>query len=195
MPHDKRTFFRAFLRSPQVVASVIPSSSFVERRVVHAADVTRAGVAVELGGGVGGITRSLLHTMGPQARLLVMERTDRFVEVLKRIDDSRLEIVHGCASTIVAQLARRNLPAADAVVSGIPFSTMPNALGAEIIAAVYDALAPGGRFVAYQLSDRVVRYARPLLGEPAIEYEFRNVPPLRVFTWQKAGGLRKTNGL
>ncbi|MCI0517011.1 MAG: methyltransferase type 12 [Woeseiaceae bacterium] len=195
MLHDNRTFLRAFLRSPQVVASVIPSSSFVERRVVRAADVSRAGVVVELGGGVGGITRSLLQAMGPQARLLVIERTDRFVEVLKRIDDSRIEIVHGCASSIVAQLARRKRPAADAVVSGIPFSTMPKALGAEIISAVHDALAPGGRFVAYQLSDRVVRYARPLLGEPAIEYEFRNVPPLRIFTWHKAGSPRKSNGI
>jgi phosphatidylethanolamine/phosphatidyl-N-methylethanolamine N-methyltransferase len=189
MSHDHWTFFQAFLRSPQVVASVIPSSSFVERRVVRAADAARAGVVVELGGGTGGITRSLLQAIGAHSRLLVIERTAKFVETLQRIDDDRLEVVHGCASSIATELKRRGYPAADAVISGIPFSTMPKTLALEIIAAVYEALASGGRFVAYQVSDRVAEYTRPLMGEPAVEFELRNVPPLRLFTWRK-----KANG-
>jgi phospholipid N-methyltransferase len=180
------TFFQAFLRSPQIVASVIPSSSFVERRVVRAADAMTAGIVVELGGGTGGITRSLLKAAGSHSRLLVIERTAEFIEHLRSIGDSRLEVVHGCASSIGAELKRRGYPAVDSVISGIPFSTMPAALGTQIIAAVYDALAPGGRFVAYQFTDRVADYARPLMGKPAVEYELCNVPPLRLFTWRKA---------
>lgn len=185
MPNDNWTFFQAFLRSPQVVASVVPSSPFVERRVVRAADAERARVVVELGGGTGGITRSLLKAMSPDTRVLVIERTGKFVEHLRLIDDSRLEVIHGCASSIGTELARRGCPGADSVISGIPFSTMPKALGKEIIAAVYDALVPGGRFVAYQFTDRVADYARPVMGAPTIEYEFVNVPPLRLFTWRK----------
>ena len=194
MRNDNWIFFQAFLRSPQVVASVIPSSSFVERRVVRAADAMRASVVVELGGGTGGITRSLLKATGSHSRLLVIERTAEFIEHLRMIDDSRLDVVHGCASSIGAELQRRGYPAADSVISGIPFSTMPEALGVEIIAAVYDALAPGGRFVAYQFTDRVVDYARPMMGAPAVEYELCNVPPLRLFTWRKEGTSRRTNG-
>jgi phospholipid N-methyltransferase len=185
MPNDNWTFFQAFLRSPQVVASMVPSSSFVERRVVRAAAVETASVVVELGGGTGGITRSLLNASGSHSRLLVIERTAEFIEHLRSIGDSRLEVVHGCASSIGAELRHRGHPAADSVISGIPFSTMPKALGKEIIAAVYDALAPGGRFVAYQFTDRVADYARPVMGAPVIEYELCNVPPLRLFTWRK----------
>ena len=191
MPNDNWTFFQAFLRSPQIVASVIPSSSFVERRVVRAADAMRASVVVELGGGTGGITRSLLRATGSHSRLLVIERTAEFIEHLRMIDDSRLSVVHGCASSIGVELERRGYPAADSVISGIPFSTMPASLGTEIIAAVHDALAPGGRFVAYQFTDRVVDYARPVMGTPAVEYEFCNVPPLRLFTWRKGGASRR----
>jgi phosphatidylethanolamine/phosphatidyl-N-methylethanolamine N-methyltransferase len=194
MPNDNWIFFQAFLRSPQVVASVIPSSSFVERRVVRAADAMRAGVVVELGGGTGGITRSLLKATGSHSRLLVIERTAEFIEHLRSIDDSRLDVVHGCASSIGAELQRRGYPGADSVISGIPFSTMPETLGSKIIAAVYDALIPGGRFVAYQFTDRVADYARPLMGEPTVEYELCNVPPLRLFTWRKEGRSRSTNG-
>ena len=193
MPNDNWTFFQAFLRSPQVVASVIPSSSFVERRVVRAADPMRAGVVVELGGGTGGITRSLLKATGSHSRLLVIERTAEFIEHLRSIDDSRLDVVHGCASSIGAELQRRGYRSADSVISGIPFSTMPETLGTKIIEAVYDALTPGGRFVAYQFTDRVADYARPLMGEPSVEYELYNVPPLRLFTWRKEGRSRTRN--
>ena len=194
MRHDNWTFFQAFLRSPQVVASVIPSSSFVERRVVRAADATRARVLVELGGGTGGITRALLKAMDPQSSLLVLERTARFVDKLRAINDPRLDVVHGCASSIGAELQSRGLGAADAVISGIPFSTMPKPLASEIVAAVHDALAPAGVFVAYQFTDRVADYTRPVMGKPAIEFELCNVPPLRLFTWRKDDRAQQSNG-
>lgn len=194
MRHDNWTFFQAFLRSPQVVASVIPSSSFVERRVVRAADATQARVLVELGGGTGGITRALLAAMGSQSRLLVIERTARFVDKLRAINDPRLDVIHGCASSISEELEGRGLGAADAVISGIPFSTLPKDLASDIVDAVHDALAPGGVFVAYQFTDRVAEYTRPVMGKPAIEFELCNVPPLRLFTWRKDARPQQSNG-
>ena len=192
MPNENWTFFQAFIKSPRVVASVIPSSSFLERRVVRAADLANADMIVELGGGTGGVTRALLKAMAPEARLLVIERTADFISKLRRIDDPRLDVVHGCASTIGAELQRRGLAAADAVVSGIPFSTMPRSLAGAIAAAVHAALTPGGRFVAYQFTDRVADYSRPVMGRPEVELVLRNVPPVRIFTWRK-GSARRVN--
>jgi phospholipid N-methyltransferase len=185
MLSDNWTFFQAFLRSPRVVAAVMPSSSFLEQRIVKAADPATAHVLVELGGGTGGLTRSLLKAMGPQAHLLVIERTGEFIDNLEGIDDPRLDVVHGCASSIGAELQRRGFEKADAVVSGIPFSTMSRTLGKEIVTAVHESLAAGGRFVAYQYSDRVADFARPIMGKPEVRHELRNVPPVRVFTWHK----------
>ncbi|MGH8224281.1 MAG: class I SAM-dependent methyltransferase [Woeseiaceae bacterium] len=190
MANENWTFFQAFLKAPRVVASVIPSSPFLERRVVRAANPGSASVVVELGGGTGGLTRALLKAMSPHSRLLVIERTAEFVEKLEHIDDPRLEVVHGCASSIAAELERRGYAAADAVVSGIPFSTLPKALAAGIASAVNAALAPGGRFVAYQFTDRVVDFTRPVMGKPDVELEFRNVPPVKVYTWRKLGAPR-----
>ena len=180
------TFFQAFLRSPRVVASMIPSSPFLERRIVTAAALERAGVVVELGAGTGGTTRAMLSAMRRDARLIAIERTAEFVEPLQRIDDPRLTVINGCASTIVEQLQSLGLDHADAVVSGIPFSTMPPELAATIAREVYRALAPHGRFVAYQFTDKVADFARPVFGEPKIEHELRNVPPLKVFIWERA---------
>ena len=46
-------------------------------------------------------------------------------------------------------IEEHDLEAPDVVLSGIPFSTMPQDLGIEILQGVHDALAPGGRFIAY----------------------------------------------
>jgi phosphatidylethanolamine/phosphatidyl-N-methylethanolamine N-methyltransferase len=185
MGSENWTFFRAFLKSPRIVASVIPSSTFLERRVVKAACPATARTVVELGAGTGGITRSLLRAIHGTARLLVIERTTEFVEKLEQIHDSRLDVVHGCASSIDVEMKRHGYPPADVVISGIPFSTLHEELALKIISAVHEALVPGGRFVAYQISRRVVDYVEPVMGPPEVEHELRNVPPLRVFVWQK----------
>jgi phospholipid N-methyltransferase len=178
-------FARAFLRSPRVVASVVPSSPLVERRVVQAAEAERSRVIVEFGGGTGGTTRALLRGLPRDGRLVVIERTRDFIRGLERIGDPRLIVAHDCASTVETQLARHGFAGADAIVSGIPFSTLPESLARRIVDALYAALVPGGRFVAYQFTDKVAEYARPLLGEPKVELAFWNVPPVRVFTWTK----------
>jgi phosphatidylethanolamine/phosphatidyl-N-methylethanolamine N-methyltransferase len=178
-------FFRAFLRSPRVVASLVPSSPFLERRLVASAELANAEVAVELGSGTGGTTRAMLSAIPPGGRLLAFETTRELAETLDSLDDERLTVVNGCASTIGSELARHGLDGADAVVSGIPFSTLPRELAEDIIRQVHRALRPGGRFVAYQVSRRVAHYARPVFGAPHVERELRNVPPLHVFTWRK----------
>ncbi len=185
MPNETWRFFQAFMKSPRVVASVVPSSAFLKRRIVEAAGLPRARVVVELGAGTGGTTISLLEAMAEDSRLIAIERTADFVPGLEAIDDERFEVVHGCASSIGEQLASRGYAGADAVVSGIPFSTMPAELCQKIVEAIHDSLTPGGRFVAYQFSDAVDRYMRPVMGEPTIRHELLNVPPMRVFTWEK----------
>jgi phospholipid N-methyltransferase len=185
MPNETWRFFQAFMKSPRVVASVVPSSAFLKRRIVEAAGLPRARVVVELGAGTGGTTLSLLEAMAESSHLIAIERTADFVPGLEAIDDARFEVVHGCASSIGRVLSERGHGGADAVISGIPFSTMPPELCREIVEAIHDSLTPGGRFVAYQFTDAVDRYMRPVMGKPAIQHEVLNVPPMRIFTWQK----------
>lgn len=178
-------FFRGFLRQPEVVGSVIPSSRFLERRIVATCALEEARCVVELGPGTGGTTRALLAAMPPQARLLAVDVEPDFVEVLARHDDPRLIARQGSAESIAELLTGNELPAADVVVSGIPFSTIGDEAGRAVIDAVWDNLAPGGRFVAYQFRDRVARVARPRMGEPIAARELRNIPPMHVYCWRK----------
>jgi phospholipid N-methyltransferase len=184
---ERLAFLQGFLRHPAEVGSVIPSSRWLEQRLVRAAGLVRARVIVELGPGTGGTTRALLRAMPAGARLLAVELSEAFAARLPdAVRDSRLLVRHGSAECLSDFLAELQLPAPDVVVSGIPFSTMPAAAGVRVAAAVKQSLAPGGRFVAYQVRPHVARHASPLLGEPACEWEWRNIPPMRVYTWTRS---------
>ena len=91
----------------------------------------------------------------------------------------------GSAQDVRETLSRYGLPAPEAIVSGIPFSTMDRIAGARILEAISSVLAPRGRFVAYQVSTRVADLSRPLLGSERVEVEFLNVPPMRLYRWEK----------
>jgi phospholipid N-methyltransferase len=80
------------------------------------------------------------------------------------------------------------LGAPEVVISGIPFSTMSHSLGSQILMAISLVLAPGGRFVAYQLSKRVACLCQPYLGPGEVGVELFNIPPMRVYRWEKNVG-------
>ncbi|UCE32011.1 MAG: methyltransferase type 12 [Burkholderiales bacterium] len=178
-------FLIGFLRRPMEVASVIPSSRFLEQAIVRACNAARADVIVELGPGTGGTTRALLAALPEHGRLLAIELIPDFAAMLGEIEDNRLRVHCGSAEDIGLALEKAGLPAPDVVVSGIPFSTMPHGTGQRIVGAIRAQLAPGGCFVAYQARDAVARLATPAMGPPRSEMAWLNIPPMRVFRWDK----------
>jgi len=107
------------------------------------------------------------------------------VEFLKTYPDPRLDVYLGSAEHIRRALETLNHSRPDAVVSGIPCSTMPAEVGRKILHEIWSCRLPGGRFVAYQLMRRVTFLAPLLLGDPQVRLELRIVPPLRVYAWRK----------
>lgn len=183
---DDVAFLKGFLQHPDQVGSVIPSSGFLEQRLIRSAALAQARCVVELGPGTGGTTRAFLNAMRIDAHLLAIELSAGFhARLTASIDDPRLLMQLGSAEQVAQFLAARRLPAPDAVISGVPFSTMPAAVGDRIARTVAAVLAPGGRFVAYQVRAHVARYASPYLGSPRTQWEVLNIPPVRVFTWIK----------
>ena len=187
LPDKRLAFFQGFLREPQQVGSVIPSSRFLERRLVKISAVRHARTVVELGPGTGGTTHALLRALPAEAKLLAIEIDPRFAAMLRaEITDTRFIAHAGSAEDIAGSLSAYGLPAPEVVISGIPFSTMPARVGENILRAVWSSLAPGGRFVAYQFRDRVAVLGRHILGRPEVDVELLNVPPMRVYCWRKS---------
>ena len=194
-PDARLAFFQGFLRKPQQVGSVIPSSRFLERRLVALSGAREAKLVVELGPGTGGTTRALLRALPADARLLAIELEPRFAAILRRIGDPRLVVHEGSAEQLQEALRAHGLGAPDAVVSGIPFSTIEPACGRRIAQAIHAALRPGGRFVAYQVRGKVHDVARPVFGRAQVDVELRNIPPMRIYRWCKGERFEEVSRL
>jgi phosphatidylethanolamine/phosphatidyl-N-methylethanolamine N-methyltransferase len=182
---DRIVFLQEFLKHPRQVASIVPSSRFLERRIVELADIRSARTVVELGTGTGGTTRAILEAMAPDAKLLSIEINPQLCALLGRIRDRRLFVHCGNAYELRNALSSYGLAAPEAVVSGIPFSTMQRDTAQRVLETISAALVPGGRFLAYQVSSQVDDLSSPLLGPARVEVEFRNIPPVRLYRWEK----------
>ncbi len=183
---DRVEFLRGFIRKPAQVGSIVPSSRLLEARINRCAAIAQARCVVELGPGTGGTTRAMLRAMPGDARLLAIELDEDFhAHIAAAVRDPRLSLQLGSADQLAEHLKARKLPAPDAIVSGIPFSTMPREVSERIARTISRVLAPGGRFVAYQVRAHVADFLTPHLGAPVMQWEWVNVPPVRVFTWVK----------
>ncbi len=187
-------FFQEFLKHPLQIGSVIPSSQALIKRVTETAQVQNARTIVELGPGTGCTTKAILENMREDARLLSIEINPNFFSIINQIQDSRLIAHLGDARKLKQILADHHLQAPEAVISGIPFSTMSDECGSQIIRAIHEVLAPGGRFVAYQLSKKVISLCSPVMGQERVQFEFMNIPPMRVCCWEKGNGNGNGNG-
>jgi phosphatidylethanolamine/phosphatidyl-N-methylethanolamine N-methyltransferase len=185
---DSLVFFQGFLRRPKQIASVVPSSRFLERRVARLAKLHCARTVVELGPGTGGTTLALLAAMPPRSSLLSIEINPDFIAPLQAIDDCRLTVHQGSAEQLSDILRQHGITSADAVISGIPFSLLQPEGRRRVVETVWSALAPEGRFVAYQVCGRIRTLARPLFGRAQVALELRNFPPLRIYAWSKRDG-------
>ncbi len=180
-PPKWRIFFRQFLKHPGMIGSVIPSSRTLVDAVLEPVDWERARLFVEYGPGVGTFTRPILERMHPDATLIAIDLNLDFVAWLDaQIDDPRLRVVHGSAVDVRRFIREAGHQQADYVLSGLPFSTLPDGVGAAICAETRAALRPGGEFLIYQYSRYVLRLLTPLFGAISERLEWRNIPPCRV---------------
>lgn len=181
-----RVFAQNFFKHPRMLGALLPSSSFVVERLLRQMDWRRAQVVVEYGPGVGTFTTEMLRHMRPDAQLLVIDTNTEFISFLREtIPDRRLTAIHGSAADVQTYLTQRGLSHADYIISGIPFSTMPDAVRQQILDATYAALQPDGAFLVYQYTRAVQRYLSPLFGSIQQDFEWRNLMPVRFFFCRK----------
>jgi len=181
-PSPKWQFLRGFLKNPVMVGSVIPSSRVLIDKMLEPVDWANTRLFVEYGPGVGTFTRPVLDRLSPDATLVTIDTNPDFTRYLKQsIDDPRLVAVSGSAADVEEILAGRNLGSADYVLSGLPFSTLPPGVGDAIAEATAKVIRPGGAFLVYQFSPKVLDFIKPHFAPIKRGFEWINVPPATLF--------------
>jgi phospholipid N-methyltransferase len=175
-------FARNFFRHPRMLGSLVPSSPFLIKRVLRRIDWSTARVIVEYGAGVGTFTAEILRRMRPDATLVAFETNDEFVQYLREtLRDPRLHIVHGSADQVGDVLKGLGRGPADYVISGIPFSTIPEDARDAILRSTREALRPRGALIVYQFTRRILPSLERVFGPVSRDFEPRNILPAQLF--------------
>lgn len=175
-------FFRGFVEHPRMVGSIIPSSRFTIDKMLAPVDWQQCKVFVEYGPGVGTFCYPVLERLRRDGALVVIDTNPLFIDYLqKSIGDSRFHAVHGSAADVEQILAALGFDHADYVLSGLPFSTLPDGVGPAIAAATHRVLRSGGAFLVYQFSARARDFMTPHFRRIDAGFELLNVLPCKLF--------------
>jgi phospholipid N-methyltransferase len=181
-PSPQWQFLRGFFKNPVMVGSIIPSSRVLIDKMLAPVDWENTKLFVEYGPGVGTFTRPLLDKLAPDAKLVTIDTNPDFTRYLKEsIKDDRLIAVNGSAADVETILMDQGLGSADYVLSGLPFSTLPAGIGEDIAEATANVIRPGGAFLVYQFSPKVLDFIRPHFAPIKRGFEWINVPPATLF--------------
>jgi phospholipid N-methyltransferase len=145
------TFFRQGFAKWDQTASFVPSQRFLVGAMVDGARPEEARKIVELGPGVGVITKPLLARMRDDASLYTVEIDPPIHEQLVRnVRDPRLHAICGSAEHIRELLAERgHAGPVDVVVSSLGLSLIPPEVRDRIVDSVAEVLAPDGVYVQF----------------------------------------------
>ena len=181
-------FFRGFLEHPRMVGSIIPSSRNTIEKMLAPVNWSECRLLVEYGPGVGTFCRPVLDRLPRDGALVVIDTNPLYIDYLKRtIRDSRFHPVLGSAEDVEAIIAALGYAKADYVLSGLPFSTLPEGVGPAIAAATHRVVRPGGAFLTYQFSATARDLTARHFGRIETGFAWWNIPPcLLCWGWQES---------
>ena len=183
-------FFEGFLKHPVMVGSIIPSSRFTIEKMLAPVKWDECRLFVEYGPGVGTFCRPVLDRLRRDGQLIVIDTNPLYIDYLRStITDSRFVPVLGSAADVEEIVRAQGHDHADYVLSGLPFSTLPDGIGPAIAAATHRVLRPGGAFLVYQFSARARDFMAKHFRHIDEGFEPLNVLPCRLFWgWKEEPG-------
>ncbi|MBI1375634.1 MAG: hypothetical protein GC159_23230 [Phycisphaera sp.] len=193
LTRDSRHFLINALRHPAATGAVAPSSARLSRLLIKDIDLSNGGAIVELGPGTGPVTRQIAETIADPSNYLGVERNPRFASLLNERYPS-LRVINGSAEHTAQYLRDAGLNQLTAIVSGLPFASLPPAVQDGVIRMLDELMTPGVVFRTFQYvhswplptAIRFRHRMNELFGRCEVYGPvIRNIPPALVFSWQR----------
>ena len=183
-------FFEGFLKHPVMVGSIIPSSRFTIAEMLAPVNWDECELFVEYGPGVGTFCRPVLDRLRRDGTLIVIDTNPLYIDYLRAtITDSRFIAVLGSAADVEEIVRANGFDHADYVLSGLPFSTLPDRVGPASAEATWRVLRPGGAFLVYQFTSKARAFMDRHFTRIDNGFEFWNVlPSFLYWGWKDEAG-------
>ncbi|MBO0663351.1 ribose ABC transporter permease [Jiella sp. MQZ9-1] len=188
---DWLPFLANWVRSPIKMGAIAPSSRAYCSMMVSHATTDLDGPILELGPGLGVVTRALLtHGVAPE-RITSIEYEGDFARKLQQ-RFPKVNVIHGDGLDLDKTLGPvDSAPKYAAILFAIPIVNMPHARRQDLFARYFERLLPGGNLT--QLSYMVTPPVRSLPGvfkTSSSKRVWSNIPPARVWIYHADGDER-----
>ena len=129
-----KPFIVEWIQEPMIVGALCPSSRSLAEAMANHVDMTKSGYHIELGAGTGVVTQALLDRGIDSNRLIVIERSPRFVAILRKRFPN-LRIVKGDATQLDRILAAEldHDVGIASIVSSLPLRSLATEVRSSII--------------------------------------------------------------
>lgn len=184
-------FLQAFLKNPGKVGSIKPSSPELAQKMIEGITPDKDNAVLELGVGTGAITKFLQEIVPDDKSYLGIELDRDLVRLLRR-NFLDMQIVRGNAVDTAAIHERSGIGKISYVICCLPFVSLPNEVGEQIMLQVDKFMQHGCTFRTFQYAHgyyfpsaiKLREFMRNRYGKskrsPLI---VKNVPPAYTLTW------------
>jgi phospholipid N-methyltransferase len=183
-------FARELLKHPRRVGAVCPCGHKLAQTMARKALKRADGLIVELGAGVGTITRAM-HTIGVSNDRFVAVECSRIFATLLRDSFPDYTILHADAAHLETYFEPESV---SVVISSLPFFSFSHSLRESIITQVENILAPDGCIIQYTYGMRSHPFIQAGFRCTGRSFVFRNIPPAMVLELSPPGAARPAAG-
>ncbi len=183
----KGKFLKTFFKERKQVGAVAPSSRFLVKKMCSKVNFNNADVLIELGPGTGAFTNEILKRAKSDAKIFIFELNEDFYKVLsKKFNDDRIILVNESAEKIKSVLLEHGVEEADAVISSLPLTIIPEPVKTNIVKAAHHILKPNGTYVQYQYSLSAKKLLESFYGKLNLKFSLINIPPAFIYVGTKS---------
>ncbi|KAB0682923.1 class I SAM-dependent methyltransferase [Aureimonas leprariae] len=183
---DALRFFKTWLRHPLKLGAVAPSSAAYCATMANCASTEIDGPVLELGPGLGVVTKALLDKGVDPKRITSIEYDPGFAATLKDRFPA-VNVIRGDAFDLDRTLGERRGEKFAAILLAVPIVGLPQDKRQALFADYFRRLLPGGNIT--QLSYLVTAPVKPVPGVfdvSASPVVWDNIPPARVWIYAPA---------
>lgn len=163
-----------FLKAPQTIGSVAPSSDFLARLMTQ--DIVSNANVLELGPGDGAITQFIFPKLKSPSQLTLIE-LDAELATICRNRFQGATVITGDIEQLLADKKRTY----DVIVSGIPFAALPKEKRLKLFRLIAQRLNLGGTFVMFQYSLTSKTELQHIFSNVETRFTPLNIPPAFVY--------------
>lgn len=180
-------FLKEFIKHPRYTGAIAPSSPKLAKEMVSQIDFQTAKCIVELGPGTGVFTKEMMKNKQNDTQVILVEINEIFAKDLRReyANEPNVHVIEGSAENLQNLLEELQIKTVDCIISGLPFTSLPNEVSSRILTDVKNVLIETGRFITFQYSLVKKAFFQDAFTKTKCRKVWLNIPPAYVFVCEK----------